>query len=169
MSAARSLEPWRWLGVPMLQALGATILFGIPLRVWGLQLPEPIFPMAVVFAWAVIRPSVLAPFGILIMGLLLDLLWGNHLGLWPVCLLIAYGLVLVGRNMMAGQSRVILWSWYGFVTAVALLAAYLLMMLQAKNMASLLAVGWQYLATIILYPFAHRLIERFEDADVRFR
>jgi rod shape-determining protein MreD len=169
MSAARSLEPWRWLGVPMLQALGATILFGIPLRVWGLQLPEPIFPMAVVFAWAVIRPSVLAPFGILIMGLLLDLLWGNHLGLWPVCLLIAYGLVLVGRNMMAGQSRTILWAWYGFVTAVALLAAYLLMMLQAKNMASLIAVGWQFLATIILYPFAHRLIERFEDADVRFR
>ena len=73
------------------------------------------------------------------------------------------------RQLRAGQSRVILWSWYGFVTAVALLAAYLLMMLQAKNMASLLAVGWQYLATIILYPFAHRLIERFEDADVRFR
>lgn len=169
MSAARSLEPWRWLGVPMLQALGATILFGIPLRVWGLQLPEPIFPMAVVFAWAVIRPSLLAPFGILIMGLALDLLWGNHLGLWPTCLLIAYGLVLVGRNMVSGQSRTILWAWYGFVTAVALLAAYLLMMLQAKNMANLIAVGWQFLATVILYPFAHRLIDRFEDADVRFR
>jgi rod shape-determining protein MreD len=34
---------------------------------------------------------------------------------------------------------------------------------------SLLALGWQYLATLILYPFAHRLIERYEDADVRFR
>jgi rod shape-determining protein MreD len=31
------------------------------------------------------------------------------------------------------------------------------------------AVAWQYLATILLYPFSHRLIERFEDADVRFR
>ena len=69
MSAVRSLEPWRWIGVPMLQALGATVLFGVPLRIWGLQLPEPVFPMAAVFAWAVIRPSVIAPFAILLMGL----------------------------------------------------------------------------------------------------
>jgi len=33
----------------------------------------------------------------------------------------------------------------------------------------LVGVAWQFLATAILYPFAHRLIDRFEDADVRFR
>ena len=64
MSQARTLDPTRWLGVPLIQALVATVLFGIPIRIWGLQLPEPIFPMPVVFAWAVIRPSVLAPMGI---------------------------------------------------------------------------------------------------------
>jgi rod shape-determining protein MreD len=169
MSAARSLEPWRWIGVPMLQALAATILFGIPLKVWGLQLPEPVFPMAAVFAWGVIRPSVIAPFAVLLMGLALDIYWGGDLGLWAVSLLVAYGVVLAGRNMMAGQSRAILWAWYGFAVATAMLAGYLLMMLKAKGMASLLSVGWQYLATVLLYPFAHRLIDMFEDADVRFR
>jgi rod shape-determining protein MreD len=169
MSAARSLEPWRWLGVPMLQVLAATILFGIPIKLWGLQLPEPIFPLAVTFAWAVIRPSVLAPFGVLILGLFLDVFWGGPMGLWACCMLLGYGLALAGRNMMAGQSRTILWAWYGFIVGVAMLAAYLFMMLKAKGMASLVSVGWQYLATILLYPFANRLIEMFEDADVRFR
>ena len=61
----------------MLQLLGLTILFGIPLRVFGLQLPEPVFPMAAAFAWAVIRPSVLAPFAVLLMGLFLDYFWGG--------------------------------------------------------------------------------------------
>ena len=28
---------------------------------------------------------------------------------------------------------------------------------------------WQFLASLVLFPFAHRLIERFDDADVRFR
>jgi rod shape-determining protein MreD len=42
-------------------------------------------------------------------------------------------------------------------------------MLDAKGMPSLVSVGWQFLATILLYPFTHRLIEMFEDADVRFR
>jgi rod shape-determining protein MreD len=42
-------------------------------------------------------------------------------------------------------------------------------MLHAKAMPSLVSASWQYLATIVLFPFAHRLIDLFEDADVRFR
>ncbi len=153
----------------MLQALAALVLFGVPLRVFGLQLPEPIFPLAAVFGWAVIRPSVLAPLGILAMGLFMDYFWGGPIGLWALCLLLGYGVALAGRTMMAGQSRAILWVWYGLVTMTALTAAYLFVMLDDRSTPSLLAVAWQFLATIILYPFAHRLIDMFEDADVRFR
>jgi rod shape-determining protein MreD len=169
LSQVRSLEPWRWLGVPMLQMLGLTVLFGIPFRVFGLQLPEPVFPMAAAFAWAVIRPSILAPFAVLLMGLFLDYFWGGPVGLWALCLLVAYGIALGGRTMMAGQSRAILWTWYGVVTAAAMLLGYLFIMLTVKSTPGLVAMAWQFLATIVLYPFAHRLIEMFEDADVRFR
>jgi rod shape-determining protein MreD len=169
VSQARTLDPARWLGVPLLQALAATVLFGIPLRLWGLQLPEPIFPLPVLFAWAVIRPSVLAPMGVLIMGLFLDLFWGGSLGLWPLCLLISYGVLLAGRSMMAGQSRTILWIWYGVVIAIAQAAGYLIVMLDARAMPNLMSIGWQFLATVVLFPFAYRLIDMFEDADVRFR
>jgi rod shape-determining protein MreD len=169
LSAARSLSPWRWLGVPMVQALVATILLAIPIRLFGLQLPEPIFAMPVVFAWAVIRPSILAPMGILIMGLFMDLFWGGAQGLWALALLIAYGILLAGRNMMAGQSRTMLWVWYGMVAAIVELTGYLFIMLDSKTMPYLPTVGWQYLATLVLFPFAYRLIDMFEDADVRFR
>lgn len=169
MSQARTLDPWRWLGVPLLQAIGVTVLFGIPIQLWGLQLPQPVFPLPVVFAWAVIRPSVLAPMGILIMGLFLDLFWGGALGVWPICLLVAYGVLLAARSIMAGQSRAILWGWYGVVSALALMTGYLLTMMQAKTMPSLVTVGWTYLSTVILFPFSYRLIDMFEDADVRFR
>ena len=39
----------------------------------------------------------------------------------------------------------------------------------AGTPASLIAVFLQVLPTLLLFPFAHRLIERFEDGDVRFR
>ena len=169
MSAVRSMEPWRWIGVPMVQALGLTVLFGIPIKVFGLQLPEPVFPMAAAFAWAVIRPSILAPFAVLTMGLFLDYFWGGPIGLWAVCLLAAYGVALGGRTMMAGQSQPILWSWYAVVTTVAMLLGYLFIVLDVKATPGLVAMAWQFLATIVLYPLAHRLIEMFEDADVRFR
>ena len=169
MSAARPLEPWRWLGVPMLQVLAATILFGIPFRAFGLQLQEPIFAMSLAFAWAVIRPSILAPFGLLLMGLFLDVFWGGPLGLWALCLLIAYGGALAGRTMMAGQNRAILWAWYGATTATAMVAAYLFVMLDSRSTPGLIPMAWQFLATIVLYPYSQRLIDLFEDADVRFR
>jgi rod shape-determining protein MreD len=169
MSAARGLQPWRWLGVPMLQAMAATILFGIPLRAFGWQLPQPVFPMVLAFAWAVIRPSVLAPFAILILGLLLDIFWGGPLGLWALCLLIAYGIAFMGRSMMAGQNRLILWGWYSLATATAMVAGYLFVMLDARSTPGPFPMAWQFVATIVLYPFSQRLIDLFEDADVRFR
>ena len=169
MSAARPLEPWRWIGLPMLYAVAATILFGIPLHVFSLQLPEPVFPLALAFAWAVIRPSILAPFALLVAGLFLDLYWIGPLGLWALCLLIAYGAALSGRSMMAGQNPIILAVWYALVTATAFVAGYLFVMLDSKSSPGLLPTAWQFLATIVLYPFAQRLIDRFEDADVRFR
>jgi len=169
MSQARTLDPTRWIGAPMLQALAATLVLSVPLRVWGLRLPEPVFAMPVVFAWAVIRPSVLAPFGVLIMGLAMDLLWGGALGFWALNLLIAYGVLLAGRSMMAGQSHTILWIWYGVVAGIAVLSGYLLVMLDDRTMPSLVSVAWQYGWTVLLFPFAYRLIDMYEDADVRFR
>lgn len=168
-TSARGLDPWSWLGWPLVIALVLTTLLAIPMRLWGLQLPEPVFPLLLAYAWAVIRPSILAPFGLLLMGLYLDLLWGSRLGLWGVGLLLAYGFVLGTRSMMAGQSKPMMWAWYGAAGAVGMGTVFLCTMLQVNETPSLLAVGWQYLATILLYPFADRLIDRFEDADVRFR
>lgn len=166
---ARSLEPWRWLGLPMLSVLAATMVLSAPLRFWGLSLPEPLFAMPVVFAWAVIRPSILGPFCVALMGLFMDQIWGAPTAFWSVCLLLAYGLVLGSRAMLAGQSRGVMWAAYGVVTAIAMAAGFLITMLDVHAMPNGLALFWQYLATVVLYPIADWLIERFEDADVRFR
>jgi rod shape-determining protein MreD len=166
---ARPLAPWRWLGVPLLQVMVASLIFSVPLRFWGLSLPEPVFALPVAFAWAVIRPSMLAPLGVMIMGVFLDLLWGSPTGFWAVCLLLPYGVVLGARSILAGQSQVMMWLWYGAATALALGAGYLFTMLDTQNAPSPVSLGWQFLATVVLYPFADRLIDRFEDADVRFR
>jgi rod shape-determining protein MreD len=169
MAGARPLAPWRWIGVPLLQCLILTVLFSLPFRPFGLGLPEPIFPMVPAFAWAIIRPSILGPLAVLAMGLFLDLAWGAPMGLWAVALLLVYGAALLGRNMMAGQSFPVMWAWFAAATGLAMGSAYLFTMLGAHAGANPISVGWQFLATAILFPFAHLLIDRFEDADVRFR
>ena len=104
MRGARPLHPARWLGIPLLTCVGATIVFAAPIRIWGLQLPEPVFAMVPAFAWALIRPSILAPFALLLLGLFLDLFWGTPFGLWGVSLLVVYSAALMGRSLIAGQA-----------------------------------------------------------------
>lgn len=167
--ATKPLNPWLWLAMPMVLALLATVVLTTPVRVMGLPLPEPVFALVPAFACAVIRPSVLAPFGVLLMGLFLDLLWGGPKGLWAVSLLASYALAFSARSLMTGQARLILLLWYAGVAALLMGVGYLLTMLIAHTAPNLAAVSWQWLATVLLFPAASWLIERFEDADVRFR
>jgi rod shape-determining protein MreD len=71
--------------------------------------------------------------------------------------------------MMAGQNRAILWAWYSLTCATALVAGYLFVMLDSRSSPGIVPLIWQFVATIVLYPFAQRLVDLFEDADVRFR
>lgn len=169
MPAARPLDPWRWLAWPALLCVAATILFAVPLKIFGLQIPQPVFPMILAFAWALVRPSVLAPFGLLLAGLFLDHYWGGPLGLWPISLLVPYAAVLAARGVMTGHSGPMRLIWYIAAVALAMLTGFLLSALDAIAYPGLVPMLWQFFATCLLYPFAHRLIERFEDADVRFR
>jgi rod shape-determining protein MreD len=167
--AAERLDPWRWIAGPMVACVAATLLFAAPLRAWGLQLPEPVFAMIPAFAWGVLRPSILAPFCLLALGLSLDLIWGGAMGLWAVSLLAAYGFVLITRNMMSGQSRLMTWAWYGAGCLTATGVAYMIVTLDTGGAPSLLSTAGQLGPTILLYPLADRLIARFEEADVGFR
>lgn len=167
--ASRPLDAWRWLGLPFGLCVLATILFAIPISLFGARLPEPVFPLVPAFAWAVIRPAALPPVLLLLLGLFLDVFWGGPIGLWATSLLACYVFVLFTRAAMSGQSRAMLWSWFAAASTLAIGCAYVVSMLDSLMAPNLIATFWQLAATALLYPFAHRLIQRFEDADVRFR
>jgi rod shape-determining protein MreD len=170
LRGAKSLNPARWLGLPMLLCILATMVFATPVRVFGLGLPQPIFPLAPAFAWAIIRPSILPPFALLLLGLFLDVFWGGPQGLWPLCLLAAYASILVVRRQITGHDFLVRWAWYAGASAVALLAGFSLMTMTVGSPPNLIATLLvYYLPTLLLFPLAHWLIERYEDADVRFR
>ena len=167
--ASQRLDPWRWLGLPSLACVAATIVLATPLRAYGLQLPEPVFPLVLAFAWAVIRPSILAPFTLLLLGLFLDQWWGGPIGLWAIALLAAYAVTLSVRRVLSGLGWWGMGAWYAVAVGLAMTSGYLMTMLDTGAAPSPFAVFWQFLASLVLFPFANRLIERFEDADVRFR
>lgn len=168
-TTVRRFNPLLWLGAPMAVCAGASLVFALPLEVFGLRPPEPVFALVPAFAWGMTRPSVLPPFALLAVGLFLDGLWGGPVGLWPLALLAAYAPVLFARAFLSAQGFWGLWAWYAAACAAALATALLFVSLRSGVVPDLIGVGWQFLVTVALFPFANRLIERYEDADTRFR
>ncbi len=166
---AQSLQPWRWIGAPALAAIVATVLLAAPFRLFGFGLPEPIFPLVLAFSWAVIRPSLLGPLTLFVLGLFHDLFWDGPLGLWAFALICAYGLALSGRSLMAGQGSAVMGVWYAAACCLALGVAYLLATMVAHEQPNLIAVIWQLLWTMALFPVVAWMVDYFEDADIRFR
>lgn len=167
--AVRVVGPVQWIAYPLLIALALTVVLATPIQLFGLSLPEPVLLMVLAFAWPLIRPSIVAPAALFIGGLLLDLFWGGPVGLWALCLLAVYGLVLLSRNLLAGQETRSLFIWYVVSTLGAFLLAYLIVTLRAGNPPSLLSLIGQVLPTLLVFPAADWLIQRFDDTDVRFR
>ncbi len=166
---SQPLNPLAWIGAPWLACLLATIVLATPMRVFGLRLPEPVFPMVLAFAWPVVRPTMLGPAALLLAGLFLDLFWGAPLGLWGLSLLLAYGGAQVARSLMTGRSAPVLAVWYLGLSGLSFLAAYLFVTLRAHVTPNVMSTLFQFGVTLCLFPLARYLIDRFEDADLRFR
>ncbi len=167
--AGQGLQPLQWLAAPALIALVAVVLLGVPIRAFGLALPEPVWPMVLAFAWAVVRPAILPPLLLLLCGLFLDLFWAGPLGLWPTTLLLCYGLTFAARQLIAGSTTGGLFGWWVTAVLFAFTAAYLAAMLDSRIAPNLVATCLQFAFTLALFPLARLMIDRFEDADIRFR
>lgn len=169
-AAIRVVGPQHWIAYPALLSLLACAVLATPVRIFfGWPLPEPVFPLVLAFAWPLIRPSILAPVALLICGLFLDLLWGQATGFWALCLIATYTLVLFSRLIIVGQDPTVVFGWWVGGVSLAFTVGYLLIALDAGAAPSLISTFLQWLATVLLYPFADWLVQRFDEGEVRFR
>lgn len=165
----RVVGPMQWIVYPALITAAVTFVLATPVKVFGLSLPEPIIPMVLAFAWPLVRPSIVAPLVLMILGLFLNLILGGPLGLWSVSLLVIYAIILGARSFLVGQDTAVLFVWYAGCSSLAFLLTYLITTLLGGNAPSILALIGQVVPTLLLFPFANNMIERFDDGDVRFR
>ncbi|KQW83946.1 hypothetical protein [Brevundimonas sp. Root1279] len=169
--AVRVVGPVQWIVIPALITVAVTIVLATPVELFGLRLPEPIIPMVLAFAWPLIRPSIIAPLVLTLLGLFLDVFLGAQgaLGMWALALLAIYAVVLGSRAFLIGQDTAVLFVWYAACCGMAFLLSYLIVTVKAGNPPSLLSLIGQVVPTLLLFPIANGMIERFDDGDVRFR
>jgi rod shape-determining protein MreD len=166
-SGPRRRSGRRWVLGPVVVCVLATLLFAAPLRLFGLKAPEPVFPLVAAFVWAALRPSVIAPAALVLLGLFLDFVWGGPLGLWPLCLIAAHVLALSVRRLLSGEDFAVFWVWYAVSSLAAFGVGEVLLRLGCGVWPNLVGVALQAGVTIALFPLAWRLIERYHTDERR--
>ncbi len=167
--ASRIIRPWDWILLPALLAVAATVVLGTPFQPFGFQLPEPVWPLILAFAWPLIRPSYIAPVVLAALGMFLDFYWSAAGGFYTLCLMLVYGVLILARAYVIGQDwRVVFGAWFAAVLAFFAIGV-LLIALDTGFVVRLWGVFEQMIATVALFPIVLFMLEKFVNADVRFQ
>ncbi len=167
--ASRIIGPWDWILAPALISIVFTIVLATAFQPFGLYLPEPVAPLALAFAWPLIRPSYVAPFVLAALGVFLDYFWGAPIGFWTFDLMLVYGGLVLVRTYIIGQEPIVVFGAFVAAEVVFFGVAVILAGMDTGQVVRLWGVFEQLLATTALFPAVMYLTEKYLHTDVRFQ
>lgn len=92
--------------IPFLCALLGVIASNIPVSVFGALVPPPMFGLMPIYFWGLVRPDLMPPGAVLVIGILQDLLGGGPAGVWTLSFVAAYAVVDRERDSFAGLAGI---------------------------------------------------------------
>ena len=128
------------------------LLLAAPLRLPGQAQLQPAAALACVFFWSLFRPASMPPAAVFLLGLLSDLLGLEPPGINVLTLLIAHGLAVRWRRVLAGQGFLLVWLAFVAVAAGAAALEWALTSLLTFRLLPGSPGVFQFLLTAGLYP-----------------
>ena len=138
--------------LPAFLSVLLVVIVNMPVSVTGGLLPAPALALACIYFWVLVRPDLMPPAVVLIIGLLEDLFSGGPPGLWAAGFLAAYWLTDRQRETFAGLSGA--GAMAGFVGAMLLASAvaYVLHALVYLRLPPPAPLMLESVSTILFYP-----------------
>jgi rod shape-determining protein MreD len=107
--------------IPFFLGVICVIIANVPVSVTGGIVPPPVLALMPIYYWCLVRPDLMPPFAVLIIGILQDMFSGSPPGVWTASFVAAYALVDRERESFAGLSGV--GALLGFAAAMLTAAA----------------------------------------------
>jgi len=143
----------RW-GLALLVLFVLLALSAAPLEIAHLGEIRPVFMLMTVYYWTILRPSLLPPAVVFLIGLVLDLLSAYPLGMHALIFVVAQGLTRSQRKFLLGQSFLVIWAGFALVALGAGLAQWALFALFNLALLSAKPMLMSVLVSGLLFPLA---------------
>lgn len=146
------MDTWLRQLVPFGATLVLLLLAAMPTRLPGYAGIAPMLPLMGVYYWAIWRPDLLPAWVAFLVGLLYDVVGGTPLGVNALVLMLVQGIAASQRRYFLGKAFMVAWWAFALLAAVALGLCWLLVSMLRGLTVDPLAVGFEYLMTLGLFP-----------------
>ena len=149
-----ALNVSRLLGsfLPALSAVLLVMLVNLPVTLTGGLFPAPLLALTAVYFWALVRPDLMPPYLVLVIGLFEDLLSGGPAGIWATGFMAAYALVDRQRENLAGLAGAAAVLGFGAAMALAATATFVLTWIMYMRQPPLAPLLLASVFTVLFYP-----------------
>ncbi len=112
----------------------------------------PYFLLMGIYYWTLTRPSLLPFYLVFILGLALDIVSGQLLGLNALCFLLISFILHGQRRFLRGQSWAVLWAGYGLACMVVAFIHMLVFILMSQSWPGFFPLFATILVSVLAYP-----------------
>lgn len=140
--------------IPVGLAILGVLVANFPISVLDGAVPPPLLALMPLYFWAIVRPDLMSPFWVFLIGVLEDLFSGGPPGVWAASFLAAYALIDSQRDMLAGLSGVGAIMGFAFTALTACGTAYVIVGVYYWHLPPLAPVLAELAMTVFLYVFA---------------
>lgn len=139
-------------------ALALTLLGAMNLQVYGSAYVMPVFPVMLVFFWAIYWPEVMPRWFVFLLGVFYDTLFHLPLGLSSLLLLLLWSLITSQRTPLLKEPFMIIWLVFSLSASLYGALEWLGNSLYYRHFFSDATLWMRYLFTILTYPLIHKLL-----------
>lgn len=137
--------------LPLACGLLGALIANIPISVLGGVVPPPLLALIPVYFWCLVRPDLMSPAAVLVIGLTEDLLSGGPPGVWTLSFVLTYALVARRRDSFAGLSGLVAVLGFAAAAAFACAVAWVLVAGLRGHMPPIGPIVSQLAMTVLFY------------------
>jgi rod shape-determining protein MreD len=139
---------------PVGLGLLGVMLANFPVSILGGLVPPPLLVLMPIYYWAIVRPDLMSPFWIFLLGVLQDLFSGGPPGVWAASFLATYALIDNQRDMLASLSGIGAIVGFSVSALLACSSAYFITSIYYWHLPPIAPVMAEMAITVFVYVFA---------------
>lgn len=150
-----------WSMFPFLSAVFCILLTMVPFGLSNGYLSPPSFALVVIYIWILVRPGLMPPGAVFLLGVLQDLVWGGPVGLWGMVFLAVWAFTVSQRQFLDGRGFGLIWATFGVVAIGTGILAWIIASIFYGVPMAVLPIVSQTFLSFAVYPLFAKMVPFF--------